>query len=140
MNTYNFDKNQIQHSLKSVWLSTFYFMLAFYYFGAVVLIQLVIYPCFEKVHGNFSTYIVVFNSLARTVLVYAPTLMLLAAVALLWFRPITFPRWTIWASIAVSFVSGIISPHFIGPIYNSFATRGYTIAAYDKLLTLSTYL
>ena len=140
MDTYNFDKNQIQHSLKSVWLSTFYFMLTFYYFGAVVLIQLVIYPSFEKVHENFSTYILVFNCLARTVLAYAPTLMLLSAVALLWFRPITFPKWTIWASIAVSFVSVIISPNFIGPVYISFATTGYTIAAYNKLLTLSTYL
>ena len=76
----------------------------------------------------------------RTVFAYAPILMFLSAIALLWFRPRTFPKWTIWASIAVSFVSVIISPNFIGPIYNAFATTGFNTATYDKLVTLSTYL
>ena len=140
MDNENFDKDQVQKSLKSVWVSTFYFILTFYYFGASVMTYLVIYPSFEKVHQNFNTYISMFISLTRTVFAYAPILMLLSAIALLWFRPKTFPKWTIWTSIALSFISVIISPNFIGPIYTSFATTGYNIETYQKLLSQSLFL
>lgn len=117
-----------------------YSILTFYYFGAVVMTHLVIYPGFEKVNENFHSYILVFNSLIRTIFAYAPMLMLLSAVALHWFRPRAFPRWAVWCSIALCFVSVIVSPNFIGPIYSSFSTNGFDRIIYQKLIITSVYL
>lgn len=140
MESANYNKEQVQHALKSVWVSTFYFILAFYYFGAVLMTHLVIYPSLVKVHENFYNHIYMFTSLMRTVFAYAPILMLLSAIALLWYRPRSFPKWTIWVSIAASFISVIISPNFIAPLYNTFITKGYDATTYQTLVSYSVFL
>ena len=137
MENKSLSKDQLQSDLKSVWVSTFYFVVTFYYFGAVVMTHLVIYPSFEKVHENFYNYMSLFSSLIRTIFDYAPILMLLSAIALLWYSPKSFPKWSVWVSIISAFISVIISPNFVAPLYTVFITKGYDAITYQSLISYS---
>ena len=130
---------QALYEQKSLYVLALYLILTFYFFGTIVMTRMVIYPSFEKVHENYQNYIQIFSGLNRTLLSYSPILLLLSTVALLWFRPKSFPRWAIWSSIVLCLITVLIAPNIIAPIFNDL-TSNFNVDAYHKLMNLNLYL
>jgi hypothetical protein len=81
----------------------------------------------------------VFNASTRILLTYSSFALIGTSVALLWFRPNSFPRTAIWISIILASTSAIATLFFIMPIHLSLWVSGYNEALFQKLMTITYY-
>jgi hypothetical protein len=133
------NSNQNPLTLKTIAAVTAYFLVIFYFFGAVDTNYNIIYPSFPKIHEHYDEYMSVFNAATRILLTYSSFALIGTSLALLWFRPNSFPRPAIWISIILASSSAIATLFFIMPIHLSLWVSGYNEALFQKLMTITYY-
>lgn len=106
-----------------------YLILTFYYLGALVMIFALTYPPFETVHGNFKQHAIVMERYMLWVLYIPGVLMLLSAVALIFFRPGSLPKWAVAGSAFLSLVSVAAMFLCMIPLHSD-----WTVAGFDSLV------
>ena len=132
-------ENENPLTLKTIAAVTAYFLVIFYFFGAVDTNYNLIYRSFPKIHEHYDEYMSVFNASTRILLTYSSFALIGTSVALLWFRPNSFPRTAIWISIILASTSAIATLFFIMPIHLSLWVSGYNEALFQKLMTITYY-
>ena len=101
---------------KSLWTMLLYFVLCFYFFGVIMMVHFVGYPRFDKIQEHIQTAMEIFNR-RLTLVCYIPAgLLLFSSIALYWFSPNNFPRWTIISIIVLTTIS-VITTLFLLPQY-----------------------
>ena len=130
---------QNQLTLKTIAVITAYFLVTFYFFSTILANYLFIYPSFNKIHEHYDEYLAVFNTSTRILMTYSSVALVLTSVLLLWFRPITFPRPTIWILIVLAAITTISTLFFVMPMQLSLWISGYNEALFEKLMATSLY-
>ena len=136
MTTNSFSKD---NQNKSLWAVLIYFMLCFYYFGVIMFVHYSDYNSFDKIHENIQPVIDIFNKQMILVCYIPAGLLLLSAISLYWFKPKIFPLWTVFASIALTFISLIATIFFLAPMYSGALTLGFNPTIQNKILDISLY-
>lgn len=133
--------NTTNHQLTkaSIWATLLYFITMLYYFGGIIMTHFVSYPHFMYVHENFIPHTQVFNQQMVWFCYFLAFLMVLASISMLWFSPKVFPKWAIWASIALSIISVGITFFLLIPIHNQFQDSGFDTTLHQRLIELSLY-
>ena len=132
-------RQQNQLALKTIAVITAYFLVTFYFFSTILANYLFIYPSFNKIHEHYDEYLAVFNTSTRILMTYSSVALVLTSVLLLWFRPITFPRPTIWILIVLASITTISTLFFVMPMQLSLWISGYNEALFEKLMATSLY-
>lgn len=116
------------------WVTTLYFALCFYYFGAIMLTYVVRYPGLAQVHEHFAEFMALFNSRMVWVCYVPAGLLVLAAAGLPRYGPAEWPRWMGWAALGLAGVSVAGTLLVLVPRYHDLAATGFTP---DKLRRLA---
>ena len=124
---------------KSFWTMLLYFVLCFYFFGVIMMVHFVGYPRFDKIQEHIQTAMEIFNR-RLTLVCYIPAgLLLFSSIALYWFSPNNFPRWTIISIIVLTTISVITTLFFIAPIHSTLPVTGFSETIQSKLTSISLY-
>ena len=124
---------------KSLWTMLLYFVLCFYFFGVIMMVHFVGYPRFDKIQEHTQTAMEIFNR-RLTLVCYIPAgLLLFSSIALYWFSPNNFPRWTIISIIVLTTISVITTLFFIAPIHSTLPVTGFSETIQSKLTSISLY-
>jgi hypothetical protein len=106
-----------------------YLILTFYYLGALAMIFALTYPPFKEVHENFKQHAIVFERYLIWALYIPGVLMLVSAVALIFFRPACLPKWAVAGSAFMSLISVASMFFCMVPLHHH-----WTIAGFDSLV------
>jgi hypothetical protein len=136
MTTNSFSKD---NQNKSLWAILIYFMLCFYYFGVIMFVHYSDYNSFDKISENIQPVMNIFNRQMILVCYMPAGLLLLSVISLFWFSPKIFPRWTIFASVALTFISVITTIFVLAPIHSGALTSGFNQTIQTKILDISLY-
>ena len=104
-----------------------------------MMVHFVGYPRFGKIQEHVQTAMEIFN--CRLILVcYIPAgFLLFSSIALYWFSPSNFPRWTIISIIVLTAISVITTLFFIAPIHSTLPATGFSETAQNELTSISLY-
>jgi hypothetical protein len=109
-----------------------YLILTFYYLGALAMIFALTYPPFKEVHENFKQHAIVFERYLIWVLYIPGVLMLLSAVALIFFRPACLPKWAIAGSAFLSLISVVTMFFGMVPLHHDWTTAGFDNLVFEQ--------
>ena len=125
------------NSKQSKWPFLIYSILTLYYFGAIVFTYFIDYSTFGNVHEHFHDFMNLTIRIREIGFIPPAILMLLSTFSLLRFNQMDFPRWAIWASIALAIISVATSLFVVFPIYLDMGSLGFNIETHQKLLSSS---
>jgi len=127
------------NSAKSLWTMLVYFVLCFYFFGVIMMVHFVGYNRFDKIHEHIQAAMEIFNH-RMTLLCYIPAgVLLFSSIALYWFSPSNFPRWTIISIVILTAISVVTTLFFIAPIHANLPATGFQESIQNKLVSTSLY-
>lgn len=122
--------NDTANKAKKIFLG--YLMLTFYYLGALAMIFALTYAPFKEVHQNFKQHAIVFEQYLIWVLYVPGVLMLLSAVALIFFRPACLPKWAVAGSAFLSLVSVATMFLCMAPLHHHWVTAGFDSLRFEQ--------
>lgn len=122
--------NNTANKTKKIFLG--YLILTFYYLGALAMIYALTYPPFTEVHENFKQHAIVLERYLIWVLYIPGVLMLLSAVALIFFRPSCLPRWAVAGSAFLSLISVATMFFCMVPLHHDWTTAGFDSLMFEQ--------
>ncbi|WP_293870984.1 hypothetical protein [Flavobacterium sp.] len=130
---------QALNEQKSLWIMAIYFVLTFYYLGVFASMHSTIYAEVATVHKNFSNFMISLNAITRMLYSFVPVIMIVSVLCLLWFRPKSFPLWSIIISIIMCLVSVSSTFFLILPTQSELSLKGFNVETYQNLMQSSLY-
>jgi hypothetical protein len=119
------------HSL-TAWVTTLRLALGFYIYGATVIEVFVYYPSWPYITGGWEGFKQSIDRLIIPLYVVPAFLVFIPAVLMFWFRPVTIPRWAVWASLVLLLIPTISTLAIQLPIQLDLE-KGFDLAAYYRL-------
>lgn len=130
---------QALNEQKSLWIMAIYFILTFYYLGVFTSMYTVIYAETATVHENFNNFMITLNAVTRMLYSFVPVIIVLALLGLFWFRPKTFPLWSIIISAILCLISVSSTFFMILPLQSELSLNGFNPKIYNDLMHSSLY-
>jgi hypothetical protein len=122
--------NNKANKTKKIFLG--YLILTFYYLGALAMIFALTYPPFNEVHENFKQHAIVFERYLIWVLYIPGILMVLSAVALIFFRPVCLSKWAVAGSAFLSLISVATMFFCMVPLHHHWTTSGFDSLIFEQ--------
>jgi hypothetical protein len=126
-----------ENSARSLWALILYFVLCFYHFGEAMMTYFINYKVFDKVHENVGPFMTIFVNRMAIVSYFPDVLLVIATLVFVQSHPKSFPRWAIWTSSALGFISVATSFAAILPIHLALPATGFSEAIQNQLLPIS---
>jgi hypothetical protein len=109
-----------------------YLILTFYYLGALAMIYAITYPPFKEVTQNFKQHAIVFERYSIWILYIPGVLMLLSAVALLFFRAAYLPKWAAIVSAFFCLISVATMFLCMIPLHHEWMSTGFDSVTFEQ--------
>ena len=122
------------------WTLFIYTFLSFYILGVVLSSYCITYPRFDNVHDNWQEFMSLYNHKMTIFLKIPSILWLLSAIFMYFFSSKTFPKWTIYVSIALTLISVSATLFSILPIFNTMQSVGFNPETHTHLLLTSMFI
>ena len=116
------------------WILSLYIILSTYSIGAGFAESLANYPSWSKIGADkFSDYYSTFSQHFGIVFLPAFMLALIGVILLFWFRPMSLPKWTVWAVLFLKLVMLVSSVIYLGPMSMQLGEQ-FSLELLDKLI------
>lgn len=117
----------------TIWVTLFYFVLAFYTYGATVVEVFVYYPSWRHIHDDWISFKrgvdirLISLYVVPTFLIYVPLL------TMFWHRLIIIPKWAVWVALILFTIPAISTFILQLPIQLQLA-KGWDESLYNTLM------
>jgi hypothetical protein len=119
----------------SIWLFLITFALVFYGMGASFVESFVNYPTWRLIGANeFRAYHQALSPLIIGYMVIPMLIATLLTALLLWFKPDTIPRWTIWFALVLQLIVWVSTASIQFPIQVQLSRDGLSLPLIERLI------
>lgn len=121
--------------MKTPWVFITAFALVFYTTGAAFIESFVNYPSWPLIgESEFIAYHRFISPRVLMLLVVPAVLGTVCNILMLWFRPQSIPRWSVWLSIALQAIVWISSAAIQIPIQVQLSAKGLSMPLIERLI------
>lgn len=121
------------NSKTALWATLFYFILAFYTYGATVVEVFVYYPSWIHIHDDWTSFKQGVDMRLITLYVIPTFLIYIPLVIMFWHRFSAIPKWAVWVSLILFSIPAISTFLLQLPIQLQLA-EGWDESLYNKLI------